>query len=738
MRISDFFFFLLFLVCHYNGRSQDLINLTFEVESYSMPFAGGMNNPQFSPIDYDRDGFSDLFVFDRACNCITLYQNLGQRDLAQYLIRDDWKKSFPNLRNWAILKDFNKDGLLDIFSYSDIPGIDGIIVYQGILKDDSLTFKRLEVNPTFNLIHYLQPSGAYTPLYVSKIDYPAITDVDCDGDIDIVTFNSGGGLIEFYKNLAVEKGLDLDTLIFERANRCWGGLYESGISEIIDLAPNPGDCFENVTDPEAILPRHAGSTLLVLDANGDQILDLFIGDISFDNLSLLTNAGDCELSWFNHQEIFYPENDRPVEINIFPVAFAMDLNNDNFLDLIVASNDRLNGDDSDNIWWFKGTESDFLSNPQLQNKSFLIEEMIDLGRSSSIVLEDVTGDGLKDIIMSGDQKLKGNLYSKLSLFQNVGDASTPKFELTDVDYLGLSEFSFTSAFAPAFGDVDGDGVIDVVIGEQSGSLFFGKGSLNEYGVLAVENWEFPFEDIDVGNFCQPFIFDFNKDGYGDLFIGEQTGNINYLQNKGTAGDWFSNDLNQWPNSAYFGNIDTRFPGYFFGFSSPFIFENEEGIHLLTGSEAGFIKHYLRPNHSNDFFEISDQFTLQQLGNRTTPYLTDINEDGYLELFIGNFRGGALIFSTPLLIQNKVAVSNQFYTDISVFPNPTSGIIQLRGDVPILEKVSLAIYDHQGRRIFYKKNFNLNKDTITIERKGVYLIQSMNNQKIYFTKKVIVY
>lgn len=738
MRISHKIFFFILLLFQHIGRTQEIENISFEVESYSMPFAGGINNPQFSSIDFNLDGFSDLLVFDRACNCITLFENLKQNHTPQFLIRNEWKKNFPKLKNWVIMKDYNGDGIPDIFSYSDIPGIDGILVYRGFQKEDSLSFERLNIHPTFNLIHYQQASGALTPLYVSKIDYPAVEDVDCDGDLDVVTFNSGGGVIEFYKNVALERGFSLDTLIFERADRCWGGLYESGISEVIDLSPNPGECFENLTDPEEILPRHAGSTLLVIDANGDQVKDLFLGDISFNNLSLLTNGGDCEISWFNQQEIHYPESDQPLQINIFPVAFSMDLDNDRLLDLVVASNDRLNGDDQENIWWYKGTEQDFLSKPQLQSKTFLVEEMIDLGRSSSMVVVDVTGDGLKDIIISGDQKIKDNIVSRLFLFENIGNQMVPRFELADEDYLGLSEYNFTAAFAPAIGDIDGDGVADVIIGEQSGSLFFGKGEINEQGALAVGNWQYPFEDIDVGNYSQPFIFDLNKDGFGDLFVGEQMGNINYLQNTGEANDWFENTLNQPPNSEYFGNIDARFPGYFFGYSSPFIFENEQGIHLITGSEAGNFKHYLRSGAVDEFKEIVDPITTVQSGAKTTPYLTDINEDGYLEFFTGNYRGGSLIYTTSLLIQNRVAVEEQFRSEITVFPNPSNGFFQVKMENPIQENADVAIYDLKGRRIFYQNNFNLNLNEINLEYKGVCLLQIIINQQVYSTQKVIIY
>ena len=41
--------------------------------------------------------------------------------------------------------------------------------------------------------------GSPFQLYVSRVDIPAITDVDNDGDLDILTFQSLGGYIEFQK-----------------------------------------------------------------------------------------------------------------------------------------------------------------------------------------------------------------------------------------------------------------------------------------------------------------------------------------------------------------------------------------------------------------------------------------------------------------------------------------------------------------------------------------------------------
>jgi hypothetical protein len=39
-----------------------------------------------------------------------------------------------------ILRDYNDDGIQDLFAYSDVPGIDGILVYKGYYENDRIAF----------------------------------------------------------------------------------------------------------------------------------------------------------------------------------------------------------------------------------------------------------------------------------------------------------------------------------------------------------------------------------------------------------------------------------------------------------------------------------------------------------------------------------------------------------------------------------------------------------------------
>jgi len=724
-----FIVILIFSISFLNGQNFD--QYFPKSGNLSFPFSGGLNNPQISPVDINFDGFQDLFVFDRACDCVEIFINKGVKDSALYLYNAEYSKLFPLVQHWALLRDFNDDGVQDIFAYSDIPGIDGIIVYQGIIENQKYSFKRIQFDHPFNLIHFNQPSGNKTPLYVSKIDFPAIDDVDCDGDLDIITFNSGGGLVEFYENKSKSN------FIFERANRCWGGIFESGISEIIDLAKSPGECAQNITENLPAEPRHSGSTLLTVDATGNGLKDLILGDISYNNLTLLINQGTCELAWMNQQEVFFPEISLPVNIPVFPLAQSLDLNNDGKLDLVATSNDRLNLTGKNNIWVYLGNDSLFLDDLNLFKKDFLVDQMLDLGIGSSPVIYDANSDGLLDLIVGYEKPTEDTSleFLGLKLYLNKGTSSEPDFILHNNDFLQLAQFQFTSALKPAFGDLDGDGKDEIVLGEVGGRLFFGKITYGADSVLRVDNWIFPFMDIDVGNYSQPFIFDYNGDGLGDLFIGEQNANLNYFENKGFLNQpQFSKN----PDNPLLGNIDARTPGYFFGYSSPFIYENENGLFILTGSEAGIFKLYKRK--TGDQFElISENFGGIDVGARSRPFLADLNNNGFYNLISGNYRGGVIMHSTDAKSNLSSSLyPTQSFNTLKIFPNPSNQFITILNEFEE-ENQLLEIYDISGQLVWRGiTQLNINKN-INIRNKlssGTFIVHIQSgNQK--YSGKIIV-
>lgn len=671
------------------------------------PFAGGLNNPQVSPIDLDQDGRQDLFVFDRNGEVVLPFLQRGEAGEPTYTYAPRYAQAFPRLTNWVLLRDYNHDGFPDIFAYSDIPGIDGIAVFTGNYQEGGWSFSRYDFGPPFNLMQYPTRNGNTLQVYVSRIDYPAIDDVDGDGDLDVVTFDPGGSFVDFYQNQQIEDSLPEDQLRFRLDDNCWGGFYESGISSEVTFSSAPGECVTLEGFDLAVTGRHAGSTLLTYDADMDGDRDLVLGDVSFNNLNLLYNGGTPENAWMNDQNVQFPNAAAPVDLPVFPVAFHLDVSGDGRADMLVAPNEVQNSEDQ-NVLWYYETQGD-PTNPEyiLRNKAFLVEDMIDLGTGAQPALVDYNADGLLDIVVGNISRYQsdGGLDARLFLYENTGTAQEPAFQLVDNDYLGLSQFSETrSGFAPAFGDLDQDGDLDLVIGENFGTLFYAENLAGPDAPFSFGPIQPNYMGIDVGLASTPAIADLDADGRPDLLIGERTGNINFFKNIGSPTDpAFDPSPDAPDNTPQAGNINTRLPGFITGYSAPVVISTAEGVRLLTGSEQGDLLFFgpVREGLYGNMDLISSALGSIRAGSRTRPALGDLDQDGYLELVTGNSRGGLTLHRTPLATEVATTSRSVPHWDVSVrvYPNPVREVLFVDWMEPTevpSRAVSVRLLDSRGR------------------------------------------
>ena len=670
-----------FMVLSTNSIAQDFFRLDIPViksgQRLTMPLIGGLNAPQLSKTDLNGDGVFDLYIFDRVGGVHLPF--LKDDDSFTYV--PDYADNFPDLEHWVLLRDYNGDGIEDLFAFSDIPGINGIQVYQGYYENDSLKFERInfENSTGFNVLPTRLRTGGRVPLYVSTIDYPDINDVDCDGDLDILTFNVAGGVVEFHANQSIERGFGLDTLLFEVKDNCWGGFFESGISELVDLSDVAGECFNNLLPKEEqVEPRHAGSTVLSVDLNGDDAKELILGDISFSNLVQLQNGGTCEDAWMNDQVSFFPATDLAVDIPFFPASFYLDIGNDGKKDFLAAPNAEQGAEDIEVLWYYENLSTNDLPDFKFVQKDFLVGEMLDFGTGANPVFIDYNADGLKDLVVGNGSSYQ-NPNSRLILLENVGDQTQPVFEIIDTNYLNLSQLTMND-LNPHFADLDNDQDLDLLLGNNIGTLIFlenlaGKNQTLQFGTPILN-----YSDIDVGNVSSPTIEDIDFDGLPDLIIGEKDGNVNFFKNRGTPG---SPKFEPEPDNAFWGSIDTRNTNQFAleGNSKPTFFDTNDGInHLVLGSKSGRLFHYELKNLEDNMLPvINDQINQIKEGYNSKIDFADIDEDGLMEAVIGNQRGGITIYQTNYESQRMTTAIDDLdeIEEILVFPNPASGKLNVR-------------------------------------------------------------
>jgi len=651
-------------------------------DDLKFPFVGGLNAPQFTAADLNNDGIQDMVVFDRAGNSLQTFLNNGTPNMVDYTYAPEYACFFPELVDYVMMRDFNKDGAADIFTASIAQGRQEIQVYKGYYDGNTLKFTTyLFQQPGCTIcdpLYVYYPDGNFwNNLPINKGDIPAIDDIDGDGDLDIVTFEaSAGGHVWLLDNQSVELGLGLDNMRFKLTTQCWGGFYESGIQQCYcDLASTPdccAPCFGGIADDRNL---HPGSTVTTFDQDGDGDKEVLLGDISFSCINYLENGGSKTKAWMTSQQIDFPSYDTPIDLNVYPATFYLDMNNDGKNDMVVCPNNPTISEDRKNVWFYENTASTN-HHFELQEKSLFTKDMIDLGTVSHPAFADVNGDGLIDLVVGnyGFYTPGVATNSRLYLFLNTGSPTSPQFMLADSDWLGMSEFAPNDYdFSPTFGDIDSDGALDVIVGSNIGGVYCYRNSAGPGESMNLSrdfNVMWVLMDV-VGSVSTPFVYDLDQDGLMDLVVGERSGFVNFFKNNGTATNPVYSAV---PEIGRVGQIDTKTPVDFAGYCAPVIVPTPDGPILVVGTQGGHLEAYfIAQNLVDTFFATDLKWGNIDVGNRSHPALADLDNDGILEMAVGNYRGGISMFRTTLVNCTTNTVNNpdpQNYP-LKISPNPAT-------------------------------------------------------------------
>lgn len=709
---------------------QPVAKVVHGTDTLHLAWAGGLNSPQFSNIDFNQDGQNDLFVYDRISHRIFTYLNVaGRGSQRQWQYAPEFEALFPtDINSWALLRDYDCDNRPDLFAHG--AGGDIRVYHNELDADGQLSFRLVS-----SQLRYYNTNVNNGNIYANPYDLPAIEDVDGDGKLDLLMLDfATSNYFTWYRNVSAACG----GLDFKIETSFWG-----------EIRACAGSCAgfafgAGATCPLARPLHTSGYALLTLDLDNDGDQDLLAGRDECHELASLTNAGTPSAARMTAAGLskVFPAGNTPATELIFPAAYSADVTFDGRPDLLVApalfSNEHKESL-RQSVWLYENTATTGAPTFTFRQPDFLQQQMLEVSEAAAPALTDVDADGMPDLFIgNGGDEVDDTYRASLAYYHNDGTATNPIFRLVTTDYLALSSQALTN-LKPVFADLNRDGALDLAFAATTAG-----GTTSLYYILNTAAAGQPLA-LAAGNLQQagglanlpglvPTFIDIDADGYLDVLLGTNAASASggslryYRQQPGGTGT-----LQFTLQNEDFGEIRTA------GSTRPInLFplvldlDGDKAPDLLTVDNTGVAQFFsnlrslsgaFTPKTDLFYQPLSKQFAASRFGTASQLRLTlaaaDVNGDAVPELLVGQENGGVQSFR----IRQRPATGTatrpaQEPQWLQVFPNPAAGTVQIK----LPGQGQIMVLDVTGRTVRTARSTGSQPLQITGLAAGVYVVR----------------
>lgn len=553
-----------------------------------LAFLGGFNQPRPQLLDVNGDGKLDLLLQEYTNRLVYLERaGTGRDSLPQFRLRSLHYAGL-DVGEWSRFADMDGDGKVDVLA--EWPS--SYIRYFRNTGTPS--------SPRYEAAPDTVRDATGKALFADRQNIPQVGDIDCDGIPDLLVGRITGIILEY----------------------------------ISQKPAIPAPTFKLITDRfqdlEIITGQgsmHGANTMALYDYDDDGDLDLFWGDFFEAGLLLFDNTGTCaEPKMPQHGVRFPPQN--PVLTSGYNAPAFGDLNDDGRSDLLVGVIGGAYDPNRTTIANLLYLTRDAAGRYTERTRQLL--PMIDVGSESMPALVDLDGDGDLDLLLSNKIDPADRKTSRVYRFENTGTASRPAFRLA-----GAMDFRGLYHYAPAFGDLDGDGKLDILMGSFSAKMAWYKSdgtSASPHFAMA----DSVLLEITRGSNTTPALGDIDGDGDLDLFVGEASGTLNYYKNDGG------------PSRPLFTLVSEVYDSIDVGRrSAPTLadIDKDGDLDLLVGSDDRGVVLFRNTGTRTVPRFVEDPAFKLDVPPLASPAFGDLDGDGQLELIVGNVGGGAVYLNS---------------------------------------------------------------------------------------------